>query len=126
MADILNRTINSVKAKVNDDNYINLENDDEYYYSVGQTVSYLLSKHKGKNNPLSLAEPFVNAKSNKILMENLRKLYKKYSYDPYCNNKKFKNLYSLVLGYEPESKVNEDMILAGFLTNNLVYMKEEK
>lgn len=126
MADILNRTITSVKAKVNDDNYINLENDDEYYYSVGQAVSYLLSKHKGKNNPLSLAEPFVNAKSNKVLMENLRKLYKKYAYDPYCNNKKFKNLYSLVLGYEPESKVNEDMILAGFLTNNLVYMKEEK
>jgi len=126
MADILNKTINSVKNKVNADDYMALENDDEYYYATGQTVSYLLSKHKGKNRPLSLAEPFINAKNNKVLKENLRKLYKKYAYDPSCNNKRFKNLYSLVIGYEAESKVNEDMIIAGFLTNNIVYMKEEK
>ncbi|MCR4944959.1 MAG: type I-B CRISPR-associated protein Cas8b/Csh1, partial [Clostridium sp.] len=126
MADILSKTINSIKNKVNSDDYIALENDDEYYFAVGQIVSYLLSKHKGKNKPLSLAEPFINAKSNKVLKDNLRRLYKKYTYEPTCNNKRFKNFFVLVLGYEPEKKVNEDMMIAGFLSNNLVYIKEEK
>lgn len=125
VAEILSKTINSVKEKINADNYMPLENDEEYYFSIGQIVSYLLSKYKGKNKPLSLAAPFINAKSNAVLKENLRKLYNKYTYDPSCNNKKFKNYYVLVTGYEPEEKVNEDMIIAGFLSKNLIYSKEE-
>ncbi|MBE6051814.1 MAG: type I-B CRISPR-associated protein Cas8b/Csh1 [Clostridium sp.] len=126
VAEILNKTINSVKEKINADNYIGIENDEEYYFSVGQIVSYLLSKYKGKNKPLSLAAPFINAKTNEVLKENLRKLYKKYTYDPTCNNKRFKNYYVLVTGYEPDGKVNEDMIIAGFLSSNLIFNKEDK
>ena len=41
-------------------------------------------------------------------------------------NNKFKKLYSMVLGYRPESKIDQDILLAGFLSNNLVYEKDEK
>ena len=32
----------------------------------------------------------------------------------------------MVLGYSPESKIDQDILLAGFLSNNLVYEKDEK
>ncbi|MBN1037103.1 type I-B CRISPR-associated protein Cas8b/Csh1 [Clostridium botulinum] len=127
MAEILNKTIECVRNKINVDSYKAIETDDEYYFSVGQIVSYFLSKYKGKNKPLSLGKPFINVKSNEIIRDNLRKMFNKYSYDPSINSKRFKNLYVLVNGYIPEGKVDEDMIIAGFLSNNLIYesSKEE-
>ena len=53
------------------------------------------------------------------------RLYKNYNYSMSLNNK-LKKLYSMVLGYRPESKIDQDILLAGFLSNNLVYEKDEK
>ena len=122
MADIIHSIKDSLRIKINSSITDKLDNDDEYYFAVGQLVGYLLSKSKGKKKPHSLANPFINGKSNDDIKEKLRRLYSKYSYDLDFKGKRFNNLYTMIIGYVPEDKkVNQDLILGGYLSNNLIY-----
>jgi CRISPR-associated protein Csh1 len=122
MANVIHNIKDSLRIKINSNTNGKLDNDDEYYFAVGQLVSYLLSKNKGKKKPHSLANSFVNGKNNDDLKEKLRRLYSKYSYDLDMKGKKFNNLYFMILDYAPESKhVNHDLILGGYLCNSLIY-----
>lgn len=121
MADIIHDIKDSLRVKINSNVTDKLDNDDEYYFAVGQLVNYLLSKNKGKKKLHSLANPFINGKNNNEIKEKLRKLYAKYSYDLDMNGKRFNNLYAMIIGYLPEDKVNQDLIVGGYLSNNLIY-----
>ena len=81
---------------------------------------------KGKNKPQSLLNPFINAKSNEIIKVKLRGLYLKYNYIIEQKSKRFNNLYGMIVSYKPSEKVNQDMILAGYLKHNLIYEKDNK
>ena len=37
-----------------------------------------------------------------------------------------KNIYAMIVSYVPEGRVNQDMILAGYLRNNLIYESKKK
>lgn len=50
-------------------------------------------------------------------------MYIKYNYDISSNGKRFNNMYAMISIYEAEGNVNSDMILAGYLCNNLIYEK---
>ena len=126
MADVVQDVKLKLREKINSDVTGRLESDDEYYFAIGQMVSYLLSKSKGKKKPHSLAASFINAKSDEKIREDLRKLFNKYSYDDSINGRRFNNLYAMILGYKLEDAVNQDMIIAGYLNNNLVYEKKEE
>lgn len=122
MADIIHGIKDSLRIKINASITDKLDNDDEYYFAVGQLVGYLLSKSKGKKKPHSLANPFINGKSNDDIKEKLRRLYSKYSYDLDSKGKRFNNLYTMIIGYVPEdNKVNQDLVLGGYLSNSLIY-----
>ncbi|MBU5677234.1 type I-B CRISPR-associated protein Cas8b/Csh1 [Alkaliphilus sp. MSJ-5] len=97
-----------------------IESDKEYYFAVGQLSSYFISLSKSKTKPHSLANPIFNAKTDARIKEELKKLFKKYNYTIY-SNKKFNNLYAMVASYEPEGRVMDDLIIAGYLHSNLVY-----
>lgn len=125
MGDILIKTKNDIREKINSSNTETISSDKEYYFAVGQLVSYFLSKNKGKNKPQSLVNPFINSKSNKVIKEKLLALYKKYNYDIEGKSKRFNNLYSMVIAYETESAVDQNMIIAGYLSSNLIYEKKE-
>lgn len=125
MADVIHDIKDSLRVKINESITNKLDNDDEYYFAVGQLVNYLLSKSKGKKRPHSLANPFINGKNNSEIKEKLRKLYGKYSYDLDMNGKRFNNLYAMIIGYSPEGKVNQDLIVGGYLSNNLIYEKDK-
>jgi len=125
MANIIQDIKSALRVKVNEKDTDKIENDKEYYFAVGQLVSYLLSKSKGKKKPHSLANQFINSKNNEDIKDKLRKLYVKYSYDPNINGKRFNNLYAMIVGYVPEGKVDNDLMIAGYLNSNLIYEKNE-
>lgn len=126
MADIILDVKEKLRSKITIGGDQAIENDKEYFFAVGQLVSFFLSKSKGKKKPLSLANPFVNAKNDKMIKEKLKALYKKYNYDIQDNSIRFKNMYSMVSGYEVTNKINDDMIIAGYLHSNLLYEKLNK
>ncbi|GAA0182519.1 hypothetical protein SH2C18_48860 [Clostridium sediminicola] len=125
MADIIFKTKDSLRYKISQKNTDFIENDREYFFAVGQLVSFFISRSKGKKKPLSLANPFINAKKDKVIKEKLKALYRKYNYDIESYNYKFKGLHAMIMSYELDGKIDEDMIIAGYLHSNLLYEKEQ-
>ncbi len=121
MADVIYEIKNSLRDKVNSNKTESISTDTEYYFAVGQLISYLLSKSKSKNVPHHLINGFINSKTDKMIKERLRNLYKKYNYDDNMNSKRTKNLYAMILSYVPSKTIDEDFIIAGFLHSNLIY-----
>lgn len=126
MADTISGIKNDLRSKINNPVTASIDNDNEYFFAVGQLVNYLLSKNKGRKKVQSLANPFINGKNNEVIKEKLRNIYKRYNYDIDANGRRFKNMYAMILGYEPESKVNQDMIIAGYLHSSLIYESDNK
>jgi CRISPR-associated protein Csh1 len=126
MADIVYELQINLRNKINSNDIEKITSDDEFYFATGQLVNYLLYLSKSKNKTQSLVNPFINAKSNEIIKEKLRALYLKYNYVIEQKSKRFNNLYGMILSYNPSGKVNQDMILAGYLKNSLIYEKDNK
>lgn len=105
-----------------------IETDEQYYFLAGQVAYYLLNQSKAEKLTQDVTEPFIKANTVKKLKEEIDFLYRKYNYNIYLNHPKFNNIYSQILLQEPEEKIkdNKEIILAGILSNNLFYSKQEK
>ncbi|MCI6019829.1 MAG: type I-B CRISPR-associated protein Cas8b/Csh1 [Clostridiales bacterium] len=128
MAEIISSIRESVKRKVLSNTSSLLENDEEYYYAVGQLAAYLFSLSKAKDKNQSLLNPFLNAKTDVEIKKRLLQIYKKYNYTISDSSKRVKNLLVMIEGYVPESPVNQEMVICGYADDNLVYIskKEDK
>lgn len=126
MADVLMQLKDILRTKISGEGTQPIANDREYFFAVGQLANYFISLHKGKKKVHSLANPIINAKTDKQVKNELRKLYKKYNYTINTGYQKFRNLYAMVSGYIPEGNMEEDLIIAGYLHSNLLYEKSNK
>lgn len=101
--------------------------DREYYYAVGQMVSYFLSLSKSAKKPLSMANQFLNADSDSLIKEKLSQMFIRYSYAIDAErDKRAKNVISHIMMYEPEcKKVMQRELIAGLTANSAFYMKKE-
>lgn len=115
-----------LKVKINNKDTLFIKNDEEYYFAVGQVVYYFISLSKSGNKKLSLVNPIINSKSDKKIKEELRKFFVKYNHAIDLSSRRFKNLYAMISGYEPQSKPNQDFMIAGLLHSNLIFEKSEK
>ena len=127
MADIVTDLRESIRAKVlSKDEEVVTNNDREYYYAVGQLMAYFISLSKASKKTQSLINPVLNARNDVVIKERLLQLYKKYNYAIEAYATRVKRLYSMILGYESESKVDQEMILLGYMDNNVIYTKTEE
>jgi CRISPR-associated protein Csh1 len=123
MGDQLEKLRDGLREKINSDVTSSFDRDEEYYFGIGQIISFLISKSKSSKTVHSLINPIINSKSEERIRENIKKLFKKYNYDINKNNKRFNNLYSMISGYNSGKIVNDDLIIAGYLYTNLIYEK---
>ena len=127
MADIATKIRMSVKEKVmSKDKAVIVSNNEEYYYAIGQLMAYFISLSKASKKAQSLINPVLNAQNDTVIKTRLLQLYKKYNYNILTKNSRVKNLYAMILGYKPEGKVNQKMILFGYMDNNVIYTKSEE
>jgi CRISPR-associated protein Csh1 len=115
---------NALREKINEKETVGFSDSDEYYFAVGQLVSFFISKSKMTKKNHSLANPFLQAKTDAVIKKKLRDFYIKYNYTISYWWKKFNNMYAMVAIYEPEGKINTDMIIAGYLCDNLILEKD--
>ncbi len=121
MADILNGVASSLREKINKNQTDKIESDIEYYFAVGQISSYLLSLNKSSKKMHSLINPILNCKTDEKLKAQLAMFFKKYNYAIKKENKRFNNLKAMILAYEPECKINDNILVAGYLYSSLIY-----
>jgi len=121
----MEETRDSIREKINQKEYVKLQNDEEYYYAIGQLIRYLLSLNKSTKKMHSLFNPFLTIKKDEILKEKLTGLFKKYNYTIGMDNKRFNNIYSMVMSYIPENLNNHEYMIAGYISQNLIYEKKE-
>lgn len=127
MADIATKIRTSVKEKIMSKEDLIMPSDDkEYYYAVGQLLSYFIFKSRAGKRMQSMINPVLNAKRDNIIKMRLFQLYKKYNYDISINNYNMKKLYAMIVGYKPQNKVNQEMILFGYLDENILLKSNAK
>ena len=129
MADAYVEISRRLKEKLNtkdEDAQIIIEEDKEFLFAVGQLVRYLISKSKTKDKRHSLANPFFNMKEEKQLKKKLHQMFLKYNHAIFLDSKRFNRLYSMVTRYEIEEKIDGTDIIAGYLSDNLIYSKEKE
>ena len=125
MAIIIKDIKDILRIKMNAKEDVYIENDDEYCFAIGQLAYYFIKQSKAYKKPQFLINNLVNTKNNDLVKKNLKQLYKKYNYKEEMNTLRVRNLYSMILGYELDGNLNDDMILAGFLSNSLFYENKE-
>lgn len=121
MADMLGKLVQGLREKVNGKTTGEIQSDEEYYFGVGQLASYLISLNKSNKKMHSLINPILNCKSDERLKQEIKKLFKKYNYTIQTCNKRFNNLFAMLLSYKTEGKIKSDILIAGYLYSNLIY-----
>lgn len=101
--------------------------DSEYYYAVGQLVSYFLSLSKSAKKPLSMANQFLNADSDSLIKEKLSQMFIRYNHAIDAERDiRAKNVIGHIMTYEPKcKKVMQRELIAGLTANSAFYVKKE-
>ncbi|MCT4632025.1 MAG: hypothetical protein N4A76_04710 [Firmicutes bacterium] len=116
----------SILDKVDGELLEDFENIGEYSFAAGQITRYLFSKSEASKKTHDMVEPFLTRDSVKQINEELLYWFKRYSHGVNMNDKRFNKMYSMVLGYDNEAVKDNDMFLAGYLADNLMYTKREE
>lgn len=111
----------NLRSKINQDGDSQIESESEYYYAVGQLVRYYISLNKSKDKNHSLANPFIYVANDGVLKKRLEQLFRKYNYAIKINYNRYNKLYAMIIAYMTEGKVNSEDIIAGYLSDNLIY-----
>ena len=101
--------------------------DEEYYYAVGQVVSYFLSLSESAKKPLSMANQFLNSSNDRFIKEKLSQMFIRYDHAIDADRDvRVKNVISHIMLYEPKGdKVMQEEMIAGLTANNAFYMKKD-
>lgn len=115
-----------LRTKINSEHQNVIENDLEYSFAVGQIIYFLQTKSKAKKRTQDFINQFIIIRNDAILKNKLRQFYRRYNYEMTIEDKRFKNLYGMVELYLNVGKIDQGMLLAGYLGENLIYEKGEK
>lgn len=104
-----------------------IENDEEYFFALGQLAKFLISRNRITVKTHELAVRVIESRDIEGLKREIYKLFRKYAYDIGFYSTKFNTLYERILGYEVESEeINMDRLLGGYLADSLIYEKSVK
>lgn len=115
-----------LREKINCNEDCVIESNEEYFYAVGQLVSYFISLSKTKEKTHSLANPFFHAIDNKVIKMKLGQFFMKYNYQIGTNRTRFNRMYAMVLAYEAQGKIDREDIMVGYLSDSLIYEKKSE
>ena len=60
------------------------------------------------------------------MQKRILQIYKKYNYNIPDYYKRIKNLLGMVEGYKPDKGVDQEMIILGYVSDNLIYKTEQE
>ncbi|TJX13724.1 hypothetical protein E9840_08395 [Tissierella creatinini] len=118
---------NQLLELVNRDEAYQLESEELFAFALGQSLYFLISKSEASDKNLSMIYPILQTNKLKRIKDLTINLLEKYSHKIELKNKRFNNLFSMVMTYEGKDTISaKDMIIAGFLSPNIAYEKTDK
>lgn len=128
MGDCIRNVMDKLREKLNLKELVCCSSDEEFYFTAGQVTYFILAQSEAKNKTYGMIEPFIHAKTSQDLKNKLKEIFNTYKHAIRLDNLRFKNAYSMVMGYECESKFQgkmQDMYYAGLMANNIMFEKKE-
>lgn len=113
-----------LKEKIDSEQTTSFADQEEFFYAAGQLISYLISKSSTKNKKHAMVNPFVKSKSVSEMKKAIRKIFTVVNHSINNSNPWFNNLYQMVLSWNGENGVDQDMLLLGYLATPVVYEEE--
>lgn len=118
---------NELRNKVITDDTSIIESDDEFSFAVGQLWYYLINQSEAEKKNYDLLLPVLQATKLDRVKKLTVDLIKTYAHAIWVNNKRVDGMIAMITSYETdEFKLNEEWVLAGFATNNMLYEKNEE
>ena len=124
----LENIVGEIEKKINSRDMVYCNSDEEFYFLAGQLAYYLISTSEASKKHFGMFEPFLLARNSNQLKRRLEETFETYSHNISIGYIKFKNAMSMVMGYQTETKITDEMkdfLIAGILSNNLLYYKQE-
>jgi CRISPR-associated protein Csh1 len=102
-----------------------ISSDDEYAFTVGQVISYLLSKSKTADRSYKRLEPFMQQVQAKEVNKAIVHLFDSYKHENFSTN--FRNPFAQVLAYDTKTNIRDllPMILSGVFSKNALFSNKE-
>lgn len=129
MGDTIKKLNESLKEKLEKKDLALCSSDEEFYFTAGQLTYYILHQSEAKEKTYGMVEPFIHAKTPQDLKNKLKDIFSLYKHAINLDYIKFKNAFSMVMGYDCNSKFTgrmQDMYYAGLMSNNILFSKSEK
>lgn len=129
VADKIKDVVEKLKIKLEKEDLVVCENDEEFYFTAGQLAYYMLSQSESHDKSFGIFEPMLNCKNSRQLKRRLEESFSLYKHALSSGNIKFKNALAMIMGYEAKARIEgeaKDMLLAGILANNIFYIKKDE
>ncbi len=104
-----------------------IDSDEMYFFFVGQVVKYLIDKSKASTKTQNMIDSVMCVGTQEKLIDIILRMRDKYSHELRINNERFNNILKQIMidKTDKDVKSNRKYILAGFLEENLFYMKSK-
>ena len=102
---------------------VHIETDEEFAFSAGQLVYYLIYQSETANKTHSLMEPYISKSNPQLFKAAIAKGIDRYKHKLPFGTKKFQKLASEVLGWDTETEIKDllPLFLAGYFFNSLLF-----
>ncbi|MET1250274.1 hypothetical protein ABWW58_15960 [Sporolactobacillus sp. STCC-11] len=125
----LTELVQGLKEKFSQKTAVELNTNQEFYFTAGQLAYYLMSQSETKKKNFGMFEGVLRAKKPSLLKRQLDDLFMTYSHAISTGNITFKNAFAAIQVYPETKKMiqNEerDYLMAGILANNIFFQKKE-
>lgn len=108
------------------DGKTDITNDEQYAFTVGQVIYYLLSKSKTADRSYKRLEPFMQQVQSKELNKSIARLFDSYKHENFSGN--FRAPFAQILSYETKANIRDliPTILSGVFSDNALFSNAEK
>ncbi|QHV96647.1 hypothetical protein [Spirosoma endbachense] len=106
-------------------NEATIETDEQYAFTVGQVIYYLLTKSKTSDTSYKRLEPFLQQVHAKELNKAIARLFDTYKHETFSSN--FRTPFAEVMAYETKASIRDLMptTLAGIFSQNALFSDKE-
>jgi len=107
-------------------NEATIETDEQYAFTVGQVIYYLLTKSKTSDTSYKRLEPFLQQVHAKELNKAIARLFDTYKHETFSAN--FRTPFAEIMAYETKASIRDLMptTLAGIFSQNALFSDKEK